>query len=42
MKEVDSDIEEDDFFDEEAEKILNRMKVERVDEFNTRNAKVQQ
>lgn len=38
----DSDEEEDDFFDEEAEKILNRMKVERIDEFNTKNAKVQQ
>lgn len=42
VREVNSDEEEDDFFDEESEKILNRMKVERIDEFNTQNAKVQQ
>jgi len=34
LREENSDAEEDDFFDEESEKILNRMKVERLDEFN--------
>lgn len=38
----DSDMEEDEFFDEEAEKILSRMKVEKIDEFNKKNAKVEQ
>ncbi|EAR92016.1 phosducin (Phd)-like, thioredoxin (TRX) domain protein (macronuclear) [Tetrahymena thermophila SB210] len=38
----DSDLEDDEFFDEEAEKILSRMKVERIDEFNKKNAKVEQ
>jgi len=42
LRDVNSDAEEDDFFDEESEKILNRMKVERLDEFNAKNSKVQQ
>ena len=29
-----SDLEDDDFFDEEAQKILNRMKIEQIDAFN--------
>lgn len=33
---------DDEFFDEESEKILSRMRVEKFDEFNTRNAKVEQ